>query len=425
MSSANKIIVAANDGIKKEENLIKKMPLWVPLRHTRYRNLWISNAISNTGSWMQAMAAAWLMTSLTTSPLMTALIQTATNLPIFLFAVFAGTLADKVDRPKFLLIVNTQMAISALILSVLITSNLITPWLLLFLIFTLGCGAAFMWPAWQASMSGLVEHAEIPAAATLNGLSYNLASVIGPALGGLLFKVLGASVLFSLNAVSFLGLIFVYYQWWRSPHEVTTTDQRFWEAFTAGFKAVARSPSFRAIMINTAVLMFATSAFLSLLPLVVRDILHQDSSTYGLLMGSLGIGAVIGAFTLANLRARFTTQKLLGFASVGFGLLLAGMATIPFSVGILMSLIAVSGLAWVIIVSSLNVAAQAAFELKMRARVLSIYMLALAGGQSFGSYTWGLVTSISSLKVALIAASLILFLSPLLALRWPVEIKTI
>lgn len=399
-----------------------KIPIWGPLRHARYRALWISNAVSNTGTWMQAMAAAWLMTSLTTSPLMAASVQTATNLPIFLFAIIAGTLADMVDRPKFLLIVNTQMALSALTLSILYLFGVLTPSLLLVLTFTLGIGAAFMWPAWQASMSGLVDHSEIPAAATLNGLSYNLASVIGPSLGGLLFKISGPAALFIVNAVSFSALIVVYYRWWKSPHELTTTNQKFGEALIAGFKAVIEMRSFHAILINTGIILFATSAFMSLLPLVVRDILHLDSCMYGLLMACLGFGAVTGAFIFPKLRARFTTQQLLSFSTIAFGLMLFTLATAPY-LKLMICIISVSGISWVIIVSSLNSAAQSSFPLKLRARVLSIYIVVLSGGLAFGSYIWGLLASLYSIKTALIVAAITLFMSPLLGLKWPVTIQ--
>jgi MFS family permease len=423
MESTSKATVVENKlGAQNQAAFKPKMPIWVPLRHVRYRMLWISNALSNTGTWMQAMAAAWLMTSLTSSPVMAASIQTATNLPIFLFAVIAGTLADIVDRPKFLLIVNTQMALSALALSILVMFGLITPWLLLTLTFMLGLGAAFMWPAWQASMSGLVDHSEISTAATLNGLSYNLASVIGPALGGLLFKSSGPAALFTLNAISFSGLIIVYYRWWKSPHEITTTNQRFWDAFITGFKVVLDAPSFHAILINTGIILFATSAFMSLLPLVVKDMLHLDSGIYGLLMGCLGIGAVAGAFILPTLRAKFSTQWLLSVATIVFSFLLFTLATVHY-VKLLMCVICVSGIAWVTIVSSLNAAAQSSFPLKLRARVLSIYMIIMSGALAFGSYTWGLLATSYSIKTALLAAAVLLVMSPLLTIRWPVKIQ--
>ncbi|MBV9575322.1 MAG: MFS transporter [Gammaproteobacteria bacterium] len=404
-----------------EKPLSNKLSLWVPLRHSRYRSLWISNAISNIGTWMQAMAAAWLMTSLTSSSLMTASIQTATNLPIFLFALIAGTLADIVDRPKYLLIVNILMASIALSLSALVFFGMITPLSLLLLTFLLGSGAAFMWPAWQASMSGLVEHAEIPAAATLNGLSYNLASIIGPALGGLLFKFSGAASLFMLNSISFIGLIFVYDKWRRSSHEITTTNQKFKDAFIEGFKVVSNAPKFHAILINTVVIFFATSSFMSLLPLIVKDVLHSDSTTYGMLMGCLGIGAIAGAFMLPKLRSLFSTQLLLSLAAIVFAGLLISLAIIK-EIKLLIFIISVSGIAWVTLVSSLNAAAQSSFPLIIRARILSIYMIATSGGLAFGSYFWGYIANAFNVQIALLTAATILILSPLIALKWSVQI---
>lgn len=398
--------------------------IWTPLRHTRYRSLWIVNTLSNMGTWMQAMGAAWLMTSLSPSLIMTPAVQTATSLPVFLFAIIAGTLADLIDRPKFLFIVNGIMALAACLASALVFCGLMTPWLLLILTFMLGVGAAFIWPAWQASMSGLVDHTEIHAAATLNNLSYNLAAIIGPALGGLIIKLSGPAALFAFNAVSFSGLIIVYYHWWKTPHELTVSEERFSAALRAGFKAVRNAPIFHAILINCVAINFSASAFIALLPLIVREYLHLDSGYYGLFLGCLGLGSVLGVFCLQALRTLLGTKKLMIMASCIYALLLLALTMIQ-QVPLLMGLIVIGGIAWVAIVSSLNAAAQSSFPITLRARALSIYLIVLSGTIALGSYIWGLIASLYSIKAALMSAAILLLTYPLLSLKWPVQIRVL
>src|SRR4051812_42802213 len=185
----------------------RKVPLTQPLRHARYRRLWCANLVSNLGTWTQTFASAWLVASLSHSASTITLVQTATYIPIFLFTLFAGVVADGVDRPKLLFFCNLFMAVCAATMALLVISGHASSAPVLAVTFCLGTGSAFMWPAWQAAMSGLVEPSEVEAAATLNNLSYNVAAIIGPALGGVLFKWIGPGALFLVNALSFIGLL--------------------------------------------------------------------------------------------------------------------------------------------------------------------------------------------------------------------------
>jgi MFS family permease len=366
----------------------QKVPLTQPLRHPRYRRLWTANLLSNLGTWIQTFASAWLIASLSHSASTTSLVQTASYIPIFLFALIAGVVADAVDRPKFLFCCNLFMACCACVLAGLVLTGHVATTPVLALTFCLGAGSAFMWPAWQASMSGLVEPEELEAAATLNNLSYNVAAVVGPALGGVLFSWIGPGALFFANALSFLGLLTVYWRWWREGARPPAATSGFVDSLKAGLSCALGCSRYRSILCNVCTVFFATIAFASLLPVFVRDVLHMNSSVFGTLMGSLGCGAVLAAFLLPSLRCRFDRIRLLTWALVVYGLMLISLAFVR-SLPVLISLIVCGGMAWSATVSTLNAAAQASFPAHIRARTLSIYLFVMAGGYTVGSLVWG------------------------------------
>lgn len=377
--------------------------LFQPLRHRRYRQLWSANLMSNMGTWIQTFASAWLIASLSHSASTTTLVQTASYLPVFLFALVAGVLADAVDRPKFLFATNLAMAVCACAMAALVIGGHATPGPILLLTFLLGAGSAFTWPAWQAAISSLVQPDEVETAATLNNLSYNVASIVGPALGGVLFGLIGAGALFLLNAASFVGMLVVYRAWWRDSAPRPTSGLDFMASFRAGLGAAFGSPRYRHILLNVGTIFFATIAFPALLPVYVRDALRLDSSVYGTLMGSLGGGAVLAAFLLPALRARFARRHLLAAAMFGYSLMLA---LLPFTSSrlLLVPLIVGGGMAWSTIVSTMNAAAQSAFPQAIRARTLSIYMVAMAAGYTAGSVVWGRLADQVGVTAALWAA---------------------
>ena len=383
--------------------LRRKVPLSKPLRHARYRRLWTANLVSNLGTWTQTFASAWLIASLSHSASTTTLVQTATYIPIFLFALFAGVIADAVDRPKFLFYCNLFMALCACAMAALVMSGHATAAPVLALTFCLGTGSAFMWPAWQASMSGLVEPDELEAAATLNNLSYNVAAILGPALGGLLFNWIGAGALFLVNALSFTGLLAVYWAWWqeRLPNTATQTD--LLRSLKEGLATAFGCCRYRHILFTVCSVFFATIAFAGLLPVFVRDVLRLDSGVFGTLMGCLGAGAVMAVFILPGLRTRFDKTRLLAGALLVYGAMLIAM---PFlrSLALLVPLIVCGGMAWSATVSTLNAAAQSSFPASIRARTLSIYLFVMAGGYTAGSLFWGRVADHFGVRAALGAA---------------------
>lgn len=274
----------------------RTVPLTQPLRHARYRRIWLANMVSNLGTWIQAFAAAWLVASLSQSASITALVQTATYAPVFLFALLAGVLADAVHRPKFLFFCNLFNALCAAAMALLVWTGKVASGPVLAITFCLGIGTAFLWPAWQAAIGSLVEPDEVEAAATLNNLSYNLSAILGPALGGLLFGWIGAGALFLANALSFAGLLVVYWHWWREGEPQPVVREGFAQRFRQGVATAFGCPRYRRILRNACSVFFATIAFASLLPVFVREVLHLRAGVYGILMGCLGGGAVLAAF---------------------------------------------------------------------------------------------------------------------------------
>ena len=378
----------------------RKIPLTQPLRHARYRQLWLANMVSNLGTWIQAFAASWLVASLSGSAAITSLVQTATYVPVFLFALLAGVLADAVHRPKFLFLCNLYLALCAAAMALLVAGGGVASGPVLALTFCIGVGTAFIWPAWQAAMAGLVEPEEVEAAATLNSLSYNLSAILGPALGGLLFGWIGAGALFLANALSFAGLLGVYWAWWREGAPQAPAREGFAARFRCGLRTAFGCARYRRILRNVCWVFFSTIAFAGLLPVYVREVLGRGSNVYGILMGCLGGGAVLAAFFLPRVRARVDNTGLLAAALTVYGCMLLAMACSR-SLTVLAPLVVLGGMAWSATVSTLNAAAQLSFPADVRARTLSIYLFVMSGGYAAGSVFWGQVAQGWGVRLAL------------------------
>jgi MFS family permease/quinol monooxygenase YgiN len=297
------------------------------------------------------------MTSLTPSPLMVALMQTATSLPVFLVGLPAGALADIVDRRRLLLLWQGWMLVTSLALGVLTFLNVTTPWVLLALTFSMGLGSAMNAPAWQAIIPELVPRSDLPPAVTLNSVGFNLARAVGPALGGIVVAAAGPEAVFLLNAVSFVGVMFVLYKWKRSPRKNALPTERMIGAIRAGMRYVQYSPALRVVLIRAGVFISCGSALWALLPLVARQQLKLGSFGYGVLLGCLGLGAVMGAFLLPKVRRRISTDLLIVIATILFAIATLALAYLR-NLGLIYIALIVGGVAWIALMSSLNVAVQ-------------------------------------------------------------------
>jgi MFS family permease len=377
---------------------------WAPLRHRLFRALWVASVVSNLGTWMEEVGEAWLMTDQTASPLLVSLLQTADSLPIFLLALPAGALADIVDRRRLLLFTQGWMCVAAATLGVLTLLGLTTPWVLLTFTCALGVGTALNVPAWQALTPELVSREELPAAAALGGVGFNIARSVGPALGGLIVAAAGPGAVFLLNAASFVGVIVVLYRWRRAPRQSVLPTERVAGAVRAGLRYVHYAPPLRAVLIRTLAFIVCGSALWGLLPVVGRRELKLTSVGYGVLLGCLGLGAVFGATALPGLRRRVPTDALVAVATILWAGVMAAFAFVQ-EVPVLCVLLLVGGMGWITLMSSLNVAAQTSVPSWVRGRALALYVLAFQGGMAAGSALWGSVATHASIPVALIAAA--------------------
>ncbi len=390
---------------------------WEPLRKPLFRAMWLAAVVSNVGTWMQNVGAAWLMTSLTTSPTLVALVQTATTLPIFFLALPAGAVGDIVDRRLLLVITQGWMLVSAALLGLLTLAGRTTPTVLLLLTFSLGLGGALTNPTWQAIQPELVPREELSAAVSLGSVGFNLARAIGPALGGLVVSALGPGAVFLLNAVSFFATIVVVYRWRRPPNESPLPPEHLFEGIRGGVRYVTNEEGLRAVMGRTVAFIFFASALWALLPVVARTRLGLGASGYGLLLGLLGGGAIVGAALVPTARRAVSRDFLVVGATTVFGL-----TTLVLSVSRTLPLIGVAllagGAAWLAILSNLNTVVQSLSPTWVRARALAVYLLFFQGGLAVGSAVWGFVAGQVGIVTALQLAGLGLFLGVAVRARW-------
>lgn len=395
---------------------------WDPLRRPLFRALWIATITSNIGTWMQNVAAAWLMTSLSPSPIMIALVQAATSLPIFLLALPAGALADIIDRRKLILLTQGWMLAMAALLGLFTLAGRATPSILLVFTALLGLGAAMNAPAWQAILPEIVPRPELPAAISLNSAGFNIARAIGPALGGLVVAATGPGIVFLINAVTFLAVILVLYRWRRPPRKRTLPAEQIFEAIGTGLRYVRYAPALQWVLVRIGLFMLGASALWALLPLLAQRQLGLGSFGYGLLLGSLGTGAVLGAVFLQEMRRRLSMSRMMAIATLLFAIVTALFAvsrSFPFLIVVMIF----GGIAWMVEISSLNVLAQTLSPSWVLARSLALFLLVLQGGIMLGSLFWGSVAEQLGMPAALILAALGLVLEWILTAREPLPIS--
>jgi MFS family permease len=380
---------------------------WSALAFPLFRILWIASVVSNIGTWMQNVAASWQMTILTPSPMLVALMQTATALPTFLLALPAGAMADIVNRRTLLIVTQAWMLAMAALLGVLSLAGAINPAVLLLLTFLLGVGAALSTPVWQAMVPDLVEPEQLSSAVTMNGVSFNLARAVGPALGGLVVAAAGPGPAYLLNAASFLAVIAVLARWRRPPEATVAPAERVWGAVRAGARYVRHSPEIRALLWRVTIFSFGASAYWALLPLVAARTLAVGSTGYGVLLALFGAGAVAGAVVLPRLQARLSIDRIV---AVTTGATVASLLVMGFvrNFTAVAAATALSGLCWMDMLSTMNVRTQTRVPPWVRARALAVYLLALQGWLAIGSLIWGAVAERWSLSVAFAAAAAVL-----------------
>lgn len=396
---------------KVEENLAR------PLFNAVFRGIWIAILASNIAGWFHDVAAQWLMTSLSPSPFAVSLVETMSDLPVFLLSIAAGALADVIDRRRFLIGAQVWMMCAAAGLGVLTLLGHVSPVVLLVMTFLLASGDAMSGPAWQAALPELVPHTQLRAAVTLSSISINIARVIGPAVGGVIISFSGTASAFLLNAVSFAGVVFVVWRWKRPVKQSGLPSERFLGAMRAGVRYVRYSPPLRAVLVRTGVFMVGASATWALLPVIARRDLGLGPIGYGALMACLGGGALVGALSMQRIARMMPTHVMMFGATALYA---ASSATVGLVKVLPLVCIALGlgGIGWVIVVSNLNVAAQAATPRWVRARAMSVFLLVLYGGLSGGSILWGSVASRSNTPTAMLWAAGALVIGLLAGIRY-------
>lgn len=387
-----------------------------PLRSSLFRNLWIASTISNLGGWMQDTAGTWLMTLLTPSPLLIALMQTAASLPVLALGLLAGATADIFDRRRLLLLWQAWMLAAVALLSVLTFFNIISPWVLLILTFLLNVGTAMNSPAWQAIMPELVPREQLPEAVSLNSAGFNLARALGPALGGLAIAFFvhadtGAAWTFLLNSLSFVGVILVLYKWKRNPlFKSALPAERIYGSMRAGLRYVQFAPPLKAALIRVFVFTIFVSAVWSLLAVVAARDLHQGALGYGILNGSMGLGAVLGATSLPRLRRKLSADIIIAMSTVVFVGTLLILAFAHYRL-VIIPVLLLAGFAWTSTMSTFNLAVQVSAPSWVQARALGIYQMVFSAGMALGSVVWGLIATHVSTNVSLTTAAGGLFIT--------------
>jgi MFS family permease len=388
--------------------------LWRPLRSPTFRNLLTANVVSDIGTFMQSVGAAWLMVSLNAGPMYVALIQTASALPFFLLALPAGAVGDILDRRRIILSTETWMIAVASLVAGLTLAGLMSPLLLLILTFALSSGDAFESPSWRAILPELVEKEDLQAASALNGIEFNFARAIGPALAGAVVAFAGVGIAFLVNAISFVGVIVVILRWKRPVVKRTTPPETVAGATGAAIRYVRYSPAVRRVLLRSGTGMFFASALMALLP----SLAHRTSASpigYGVLLGGFGAGAVLGALVLQRARARWPAELIVSAGIGVFGL--ASMAAGELNaIWLLGAVMVVGGMAWVTFLSLFNVLILNLAPDWVRARVLAIAMLVFQGAVAAGSATWGALATRRGIDTALLWAGGGAIVSTVLAL---------
>jgi MFS family permease len=377
---------------------------WHPLRIAIFRNLLIADLVSDIGTFMQTVGAAWLMTTLTSSSVYIALIQTASALPFFLLALPAGSMGDIFDRRKLILGTEAWMLAIATVLAVVTFTGTMTPWLLLLLTLALSLGDAIEAPTWRAIFPELVGKDDLTPALALNGIEFNLARALGPGLAGLIIAAAGVVTAFFLDALSFLGVIFVIFTWKRPVRKGRLPAETLREASSSAIRYVRYSPGIRTLLVRSGTVVFFASSFWALLPTVARE-QHRSALGYGLLLGFFGVGAVLGAILLQRVRSRFSTETVVSTATTLFGTILLGTAILH-SLALLCFLMLFGGASWTVFMSLFNTMVQNLAPDWVRARVLAAYLFVFQGSVAIGSALWGLLAQHTSVHTALLASGI-------------------
>jgi len=386
-----------------------------PLRHSVFRRIWLASLLSNLGLLIQAVGAAWAMTQMTSSADKVALVQTALMLPVMLIAMPAGAIADMYDRRMVALVSLSIGLAGATALSVLAWLGHLTPEVLLAFCFIVGSGMALFGPAWQASVNEQVPAETLPSAVALNGISYNIARSFGPAIGGIVVAAAGSVAAFAANALLYIPLLIVLFLWRRTSEPSRLPRERLNRAIVSGVRYIANSPSIRIVLVRTLITGLIGGSVSALMPLVVRDLLHGGAQTYGIMLGAFGMGAVIGALNIAEVRRRMSGEAAVRACALSMAGAIVAVALSRQPVLTAAALV-LAGAVWMLAVALFNIGVQLSAPRWVAGRSLAAFQASIAGGIALGSWGWGRLTDAAGVETALLVSAGLMLVSPVLGL---------
>jgi len=393
---------------------------FAPFQHRTFRLFWTASLISNIGVLVQTIGASWVMMTISGSASLVALVQGMNALPVMLFALAAGALADNFDRRIVMLSAQASMLALSLILAAAVYFDWITPWMLLALTFLIGTGAAVNNPSWQASVRDTVPRDTISAAVVLNNMGFNATRSIGPAIGGTIVAALGATLSFIFNAFTYLPIIWVLAKWRPETPKSDLPREDFLSAMSAGLRYVTMSPHILVVLFRTVLFSFCAVAVLALLPIVARDLLGGGPLTYGGLLSTFGVGAILGAMLNARIHRMLTDETITRLACLIF---MASTVTLGLSTNLYLSFAALipAGACWVITLSLFNISVQLSAPRWVVGRAIALYQMTNFGGLAIGSWVWGAVADAEGVSTALVVGGIGLLVCAIAGLRFTLQ----
>lgn len=386
---------------------------WDALENPLFKALWVATFVSSLGGWMHQVADGWLMTTLSPDPFLVSLIQVLTTLPMFMMALPAGTLADLIDRRKYLIFTQTWMLVASAGMGVLTWKGWMTPESLLLTTFLMSLGVALNSPGWHSVTPEVVSRKHLPGAVALNGMALNCARAVGPALAGVVLLYFGPAVAFYLNSISFLAVIIVLVRWQRDPSKAAAPRESFVPAMKVGVRHVRHSPWLRTVLLRAPLFLLCTSCLWALIPILINKGYGLGPKEYGILLAVFGVGAVTGAVKiLPKLRSRWSLDSIVSSFWVVFALCLLGLAygTNIWYAGISMYF---AGISWLCVLSNFHFVVQSSAPPWVQGRAMSVYLLFFFAAASAGSATWGYLAKHVGLREVFAAAGITLLITSL------------